>query len=242
MIFLWILLSTFLISLISLVGIFLFGLKHSVLNRILLLLVGLSAGSFIGGAFFHLLPDSLGKNNNFLIYIYIVIGFCLFFLIEKILHWHHCHKENCNFHGFTYMNLIGDGVHNFIDGLIIAGSFLADVKLGITVSIAILFHEIPQEIADFGVLLHGGFSKAKALFFNFISAVFAVAGALLGYFVSSSFAGYLLPFAAGGFIYIGASDLIPEVHKEKDMKKSNLSFAMFLVGIILMLLIKIMFE
>lgn len=140
------------------------------------------------------------------------------------------------------MNLIGDGVHNFIDGLIIAGSFLADVKLGITVSIAILFHEIPQEIADFGVLLHGGFSKAKALFFNFISAVFAVAGALLGYFVSSSFAGYLLPFAAGGFIYIGASDLIPEVHKEKDMKKSNLSFAMFLVGIILMLLIKIMFE
>ncbi|MBS3143506.1 ZIP family metal transporter [Candidatus Woesearchaeota archaeon] len=240
---LWILGSTFIISLISLIGVFLLGIKDKFMKKIILLLVGLSAGSFIGDAFLHLLPEAV-EFDNYIIYIYLILGFCLFFIIERILHWHHCHKGNCDVHTFTHMSLIGDGIHNFIDGLIIAGSFLVNIPLGISTSIAILFHEIPQEIGDFGVLIHGGFSKFRAILFNFISAVTAMIGGLVGYFIFSFFdAGiFLLPFAAGGFIYIGASDLIPELHKEKNLKKSFLSFLSFLTGICLMILLRIIFE
>ena len=159
---LWILGSTFIISLISLIGVFLLGIKDKFMKKIILLLVGLSAGSFIGDAFLHLLPEAV-EFDNYIIYIYLILGFCLFFIIERILHWHHCHKGNCDVHTFTHMSLIGDGIHNFIDGLIIAGSFLVNIPLGISTSIAILFHEIPQEIGDFGVLIHGGFSKFRAI-------------------------------------------------------------------------------
>jgi len=241
---LYILGSAFLVSLISLIGIFLFGIKENTLKKMLMILVGLSAGSFIGNAFLHLLPESLEKSSSFFTFLFVIIGFCLFFIIERILHWHHCHKNKCSTHTFAHMNLIGDGIHNFIDGLIIAASFLINIPLGITTSIAIIIHEIPQEISDFGVLLHGGFSKSRALAFNFLSAAIAIAGALIGYFASfiSNATLFLLPIAAGGFIYVGASDLIPELHKEKDIKKSFLSFAMFLIGILLMLLLKILFE
>ena len=240
---LWILGSTLVISLISLIGVFLFGFKSEFLKKILLLLVGFSAGSFIGGAFLHLLPEAV-ESESYFVYIYLILGFCLFFVIERVLHWKHCHKGDCEIHTFTYMSLVGDGVHNFIDGLIIAGSFLVSIPLGITTSLAILFHEVPQEIGDFGVLLHGGFSRLKALLFNFLSAVFAVLGGLVGYFVSSfaDLTVFLLPFAAGGFIYVGASDLIPELHREKDFKKSMGSFFAFIVGIALMVLLRIIFE
>ena len=238
---LWILLSTIIISLVSLIGIFFFSVKDKSLKKILLLLVGLSAGTFIGGAFLHLLPEAIEKFNDSIIYLYILFGFISFFILEKGLHWHHCHKGDCDFHSFTYMNLIGGGIHNFIDGLIIAGSFLVSVPLGIASSISILFHEIPQEIGDFGVLLHGGFSRVKALLFNLLSGVLAVLGGIVGYFLGSSFNMFLLPFAAGGFIYIGASDLIPELHKEKEFKKSFLSFITFLIGAGLMLVLKVVF-
>jgi len=240
---LWILGSTLIISFISLIGVLFFGFRTRALKNILLLLVGLSAGSFIGGAFLHLLPEAVGFGNYF-VYVYMVLGFCLFFIIEKVLHWKHCHRGDCEVHTFTYMSLIGDGVHNFIDGLIVAGSFLVSIPIGIAASIAILFHEVPQEIGDFGVLLHGGFSKLKALSFNLLSAFFAVLGGLIGYFVSSfaDLTVFLLPFAAGGFIYVGASDLIPELHREKDFKKSMGSFFAFIVGIALMVLLRIIFE
>jgi zinc and cadmium transporter len=143
------------------------------------------------------------------------------------------------------MNLFGDAVHNFIDGIVIAISFIADIRLGIVTTIAIIAHEVPQEIGDFGVLIYGGFSKRKALFFNFLSALTALAGALLGFFLSNSLEGIIpliLPFAAGGFIYIAASDLIPELHKEPNFKKSLLSFCFFIAGISFMLIIKVLFE
>lgn len=241
---LWILGSTFLVSIISLIGIFMLGFKESRLKNYILVLVGLSAGGFIGNAFLHLLPEAFESSNSIYVYLSVILGFCVFFFVERILHWHHCHKNKCSTHTFAYMNLIGDGVHNFIDGLVISASFLTNIPLGITTSIAIIIHEIPQEISDFGVLIHGGFSRFKALMFNFLSALTAVIGAIFGYFISSvsNATLFLLPIAAGGFIYIGASDLIPELHKEKDLKKSFLSFAMFLVGILLMLLLKIVFE
>jgi len=146
---------------------------------------------------------------------------------------------------FTYMNLIGDAIHNFIDGMIIAAGFIAGEAVGIATTFAVIAHEIPQEIGDFGVLLHGGFSKTKALFYNFLSALTAVAGVFAGYYLSSSmeiFHQFLVPFAAGGFIYIGASDLIPELHKEPNVSKSMQSFAVFILGILIMYGFKIIFE
>lgn len=238
----WILTSTIIVSLLSLGGILTLTIKGKSLDTILFTLVGFSAGTLMGGAFLHLLPESLAKANSQNVFLYVIAGFVLFFLSERILYWRHCHREECPVHTFTYMNLLGDGIHNFLDGLIIAISFITEISLGLTTTFAIIAHEIPQELGDFGVLVYGGFSKSKALFFNLLSALTAVFGALLGYFLGSNVESiiiYLLPFAAGGFLYIAASDLIPELHKEPDMKKSIFSFLFFLLGIIVMWALKI---
>ncbi len=233
--------STFLISLASLIGVFTISIKEKILSKFLLLLISLSAGALMGGAFLHLLPEASEKLDTEVMYLIVLISFVLFFLIEKLLHWRHCHKKNCDVHTFGYMNLFGDTVHNFIDGLVIASTFLIDVKLGVITSFAIALHEIPQEIGDFGVLLYSGFSRKKALISNFLIALTAVFGGVFGYFLSfqiENITSYLLPFAAGGFIYIAASDLMPEIRKETSLKKSMLSFGVFLVGILIMFLVK----
>jgi len=262
----WILLSTFIVSALSLIGIISLLLKEKVLNRIIFYFVALSAGALMGSAFLHLLHEAIEKaeeaaiesttaaasaaeslagvgavethgHGSVLIFVYFLLGFALFFFIEKVLHWRHCHEGKCDVHTFAYMNLVGDSVHNFIDGVIIAASFIADFRLGIITSLAIALHEIPQEIGDFAVSIYGGLSKAKALALNFITALTAVLGGILGYYFST-FAGFslvfLLPFAAGGFIYIAASDLIPEIRKEMNFRKYLLSFGVFLFGILLM--------
>jgi len=224
-----------------LVGILFFVIKKKLTEKILLFLVALSAGTLMGGAFIHLMPEASEQLPSTVLFSLVLASFILFFLIEKLLHWRHCHKEVCPVHTFGYMNLIGDSIHNFIDGLIIAATFLIDVRLGVATSLAIAFHEIPQEIGDFGVLLYAGFKKAKALILNFSVALTAVAGALVGYFLSFSLGNltmYLLPIAAGGFLYISTSDLIPEIRKEENLRKSLLSFACFLVGIAIMYLAK----
>jgi zinc and cadmium transporter len=244
-ILIWIILSTLLVCLLSLVGIFAFVFKSKILNKILLGLVGFSAGALMGGAFLHLLPESLEETKAITVGIFLLVGFSSFFLIERLLHWHHCHKGTCEVHTFTYMNLFGDAVHNFIDGVIIAISFISNIHVGIVTTIAIIAHEVPQEIGDFGVLIYGGFTKAKALVYNFLSALTALAGALFGYFLSTTLKEIIpsiLPFAAGGFIYIAASDLIPELHKEPNLKKSLMSFFFFIAGISLMYAIKLIFE
>ncbi|MBS7655124.1 ZIP family metal transporter [Candidatus Bathyarchaeota archaeon] len=241
----WILGSVILVSFISLIGLFTLIIKEKVLNNILFSLVGFSAGALIGGAFIHLLPEALSQTNSIVIFLYVILGFTLFFLLEKILYWRHCHEEKCPIHMFTYLNLIGDGIHNFIDGLIIAASFIVGIPLGITTTIAVIAHEIPQELGDFGVLIYGGFTKFKALFWNFISALTAVFGALFGYFFITyveNIASHLIPFTAGGFLYIAASDLIPELHKQPEFKKSILSFTLFLIGVSFMGFMKIAFE
>jgi len=237
----FILISTFLISTASLMGIFTLSIKEKTLSKFLLFLVSLSAGSLMGGAFLHLLPEASEKFNNGDMYIIVLLSFVLFFFIEKLLHWRHCHKGHCSIHTFGYMNLFGDAVHNFIDGLIIAATFLIDINLGIITSLAIALHEIPQEIGDFGVLLYSGFSRKKALISNFFVAATAVFGGIFGYFISfqiENMTTYLLPFAAGGFIYISASDLMPEIRKETNLKKSIASFGIFLIGILIMYLVK----
>jgi zinc and cadmium transporter len=232
--------STFLISLISLVGIFTITLKEKLLDKMLLILVSLSAGALIGGAFLHLLPESIEKTMNMDVFLYLILGFILFFFLEKIFFWRHCHKRKCKIHTFTYLNLVGDFIHNFIDGLVIAVSFMTNVNLGITTTLAIAFHEIPQEIGDFGVLVYGGFKKYKALALNFLVALTSILGGIIGYFISfqEQFMIFLLPVAAGGFIYIASSDLIPEIRNIESLKHSMLTFLVFLIGILIMWIAK----
>ncbi len=240
----YILLATFVVSLISFVGVVTLALKEKILNKILLVLVGLSAGALMGGAFLHLLPEAVEGSKGLDVYLFVLVGFILFFLIEKVLHWRHCHKGECDVHTFRYMNLIGDSIHNFLDGLIMAASFVVSIPLGITTTIAIATHEIPQEIGDFAVLIYGGFAKKKAILLNFVVALTAVLGGFIGYFISSRIENvvvFILPFAAGGFIYIAATDLVPEIRKEQNMKKYMATLVVFICGILMMWVTKVVF-
>ncbi len=161
--------------------------------------------------------------------------------MERYLHWRHCHDKDCHVHAFTYSNLFGEAFHNFIDGVAIAASFVISIKLGVATTLAIIFHEIPKELGNFGVLIYGGFSRRKALFYNFISSLMAIFGALIGYFISDfahGFCNFIMPLTAGGFIYIAMSDLIPEVHKESNQKRATLAFIACLLGIVFMALMK----
>lgn len=237
------LVSVFIVSLISFVGLLTLTVKADKLKKILLYMVSFSAGALFGDAFIHLLPEAveeIGFGLNISIYVLLGIGF--FFIIEKFIHWRHCHIPSSeeHVHPFAMMNLFGDGVHNFIDGLIIAASYLVNIPVGIATTLAVILHEIPSEIGDFGVLLHGGFSKGKALFYNFVTALAAVLGAIVSLSISSyveNITVFLIPFAAGGFIYIAGSDLIPELHKEVKVKKSLLQFIAIVLGVLVMLLL-----
>ncbi len=198
--------------------------------------MALSAGALIGTAFLHLLPESLEVKNAFLL---VLGGFVLFFIIERFLHWQHCHEEHCEVHTFAYMSLIGNSIHNFIDGLIIASSFLVARSLGIVTTIAIAVHEIPQEIGNFGVLIHGGFKINRALVINFLVTLTKVIGGLAGFFIFKYYnipLAYITAIAAGGFIYIAASDLLPELREKTN---SFLHLVIFILGISLMWLIKL---
>ena len=242
MVLLWIILATVIDGLIALIGAFSLFIREKTLHKIVFVLVAFAAGALLGGAFLHLIAETVGTMENTALFLYVITGFCVFFLIEKFLYWHHCHEGVCDVHPYTSLILIGDGIHNFIDGLIIAASFLVNPAFGVVTTIAIISHELPQELGDFGVLVHGGMSKNKAIFYNFISQLTAVVGGVVGFLVAGAWDFTpLLPFAAGGFIYIAASDLIPELHKEVDTKKSIGSFIFFLIGILFMLGIKLAF-
>jgi len=234
--------SVVLVSLISLVGLATLGVKSAFLKKVVLFLVSFSAGALFGDAFIHLLPEAVEEAGGFglSISLSIIAGIGVFFIVEKFIRWHHCHLEPTKKHphSFTYMNLVGDSVHNFIDGMIISASYLVSIPVGIATTVAVILHEIPQEIGDFGVLLHGGFSEKKAIFMNFLVSLFAILGAAVGLGLASIFSGVesiLVPFAAGGFIYIAGSDLIPELHKDEfSWKRSLGQLATFALGILVM--------
>ncbi len=243
---LYIIIATVIDGLAALVGALTLSLKKDAFDKVMMVLVAFSAGALIAGAFFHIMPESLEKGVEPVhLFIIVIFGFVVFFIFEKFLFWHHCHNEECSVHPYTYLILFGDGIHNFIDGLIIAASFLIDIGFGIITTFVIISHELPQELGDFAVLVHGGMKVKKALTYNFLSQLTAVLGGIVGFFIGRSietFVPFILPFAAGGFIYIGASDLIPQLHDEKSMKKSIFSFVLFVVGVLLMLGMKIYFE
>ncbi len=240
-VFCYIFLSALVVSLIALVGALTFLIRDNVLYKLIFALVGLAAGTLLGGAVFHLYPKGISEIGYNLSAKLLTAGFVAFFVLERVLHWHHCHERECDIHTFSYLILIGDAIHNFIDGVVMAASYITSVALGYMTTLAIVMHEIPQELGDFGVLVYGGFSKKKALLYNFISQLTALAGAISAYFlftVSRTAMGlhsYLLPFAAGGFLYIATSDLIPELHREKNLRKSLISMVLFLMGLALMM-------
>jgi zinc and cadmium transporter len=238
----WIVASGLLMSAIAMVGSVTLFLQPTTLERLLLPLVAFAAGSLIGGAFFHMIPAGLEAfDNSISLFAWLVLGFCVFFALEQFLHWHHCHRSQATCkQPLTYLILIGDGLHNFIGGLAIAGTFLIDIRLGIMAWLAAAAHEVPQELGDFAVLIHGGWSKKKALLFNVLSGLMFLVGGLVAYSLSSTLdISFLIPFAAGNFIYIGATDLVPEVNKHEDLKINLINYAAFIFGVSLMLAIKI---
>lgn len=242
---LYIVIASLGIALISLAIVVGLAWKDRILNEILLVLVALSAGTMIGGAFLHLLPEAIEESEGELIFPILLIGFVIFYVLEKVLHFHHSHKEGENVHTFHYMSIIGAGIHSFIDGLLIAASFVISIPLGITTSIMVASHEIPKKVGDFGVLVYGGFNKKKALFTNFFVALTIVLGGVIGYIISTSIdiaTKFLIPIAAGGFIYIGAADLLPEIRKETDIRKSIIILEIIILGILFMWVLQVYFH
>ena len=240
------LLASFITSLVSLVGIFFLSFSIEKLKKIIMFLVSLSAGALLGGAFFHLLPEALEISGS-KTWSYVLVGILIFFILEKIIHWRHCHEPSCDEHPHSLgvMNIIGDGLHNLIDGAVIAGAFLIDTNLGILTTIAVISHEVPQEIGDFGVLIYAGYSVKRALLFNFLSALGSVLGALIVLILNQKVDGLmtvLLPLTAGGFIYIASSDLIPELRKEIKISESLKQLLGIIIGLSLILVLDFFFH
>lgn len=244
---LWTFGSVILVSLMAFIGALSLALREDLLHRVVFALVSFAAGALFGGAFLHLLPRSAAEYGfTTATGLYLLSGLVAFFIIDKYVHWHHHHfrEEECEecVEPVTYMILLGDGFHNVIDGIVIAASYLASVPTGIAATLAVILHEIPQEIGDFGVLVHGGFSVRRALFYNFVSALTAVVGAAAVILAADTVTGIdriLLPFAAGGFIYIAGTDLLPEFKEETDTRKATIQTGTFLIGLAVMYGLKI---
>lgn len=235
--------SVIIVSSMSLIGIFSLAFRKESFQKIIFILVAFAAGSLLGDVFIHLIPE-ISKDSGLTLgaSLYILTGIIIFFVLEKIIHWRHCHTQNCTNHPSSMgtMNLFADALHNFIDGIVIAGSFLVNIPLGIATTVAVLLHEVPQEIGEFAILIQAGFSTKKALLFNFLSALTAVIGAIIILILgkgSENITSWIIPITAGGFIYIALSDLVPELHKEVKIEKSFMQLIFLGLGILLMVLL-----
>lgn len=244
----YILISVLIVSMISIVGALALVLEPKRLQKLQFALVSFAAGAMLGAAFLDLLPEAVEHSPDD-VFGTVLAGIVTFFVLETFLYWYHCHSQQCERHSyirgehkthkhvkepFTYLNLIGDGVHNFLDGAIIATSYIVSIPLGIITSLAVVFHEIPQEIGDFGILIYGGFTRTQALTYNLLSALTAVAGALIAFYFATTIENiknWLVPLAAGGFIYIASADLLPELHQALNFKRAALQLLFFLLGI-----------
>ena len=234
------LVSVLVISLISLIGAITLSIKTHKLRAFLIYMIAFAAGALFGDAFLHLLPEAAKEGGLTVAFSsFLLLGIGGFFILEKFVHWQHCHMPITeeHVHPFAITNLVGDGLHNFIDGLIIGVSYMVSLPVGLATTIAVALHEIPQEIGDFGILLHGGFTKTKALTLNFVSALLAVVGAIVALVADTyvtNIQTFVIPITIGGFIYIAGSDLIPELHKEFETKKSIYQLLAFAAGILVM--------
>jgi zinc and cadmium transporter len=238
-VYLYTLISVVAVSLISLIGVFTLSLKEDVLRKYIFIFISIAVGALLGDAFIHLIPEALENTTNpTLVSILIISGIILFFILERLLHWHHHgEKEESHTHSVGKLVLLSDSFHNFLDGIIIAASFMVSVPVGIATTLAVILHEIPQEIGDFAVLLHSGYTRKRALWLNFLSAFTAILGAII-FFMLGEFAetvsSYFVPVAAGGFIYIAMSDLIPELQKTGQNKNSSFQIITIIIGVLVM--------
>ena len=236
-------LSVVLVSLVSLAGTAAVAVGERKLRQAIFLLVSLAVGGLFGDVFIHLLPDTYGRTSSPLASsLYVIAGILMFFVLEKFLRWRHEHASESSVQilPLGYMSLFADGVHNFMDGLLIGASFMAGLPVGLATTLAVILHEIPQEIGDFAVLVHSGLSKKQAIALNFLSATLAIVGTIIAIVVASASESFLIvmvPLTAGGFIYIAGTDLVPELHKELNPSKSAAQLIAISVGIGLMLLL-----
>ena len=234
----WIVVSGIAMSSLALVGTVTVFMPPARLERIALPMVGLAAGSLLGGAVFHMLPEAIDVIGNRLgVYLAFVAGFLVFFVLEQFLHWHHCHRANHTTHRpLGYLILMADGLHNFIGGLAVGGAFVVDIRVGIVAWLVAAAHEVPQELGDFGVLMHSGWQRRSALIWNFASALTFLLGSLMAYAMAEHIeVAYLLPFAAGNFVYIAAADLLPEIAAEEHTRDKIETTAAFVVGLAILL-------
>jgi zinc and cadmium transporter len=239
MVWIYTLVSVTIVSLLSLLGLAAFPFGEEKIKKFLIWAVAFAGGTLLGDAFLHLIPEAYKNGDGVGIAFSILAGMLAFFVLEKFIHWHHCHEIGCEEHNaaFSYVIMIGDGAHNFIDGMIIAASYMVSIPIGIATTMAVIFHEIPHEIGDFASMLYGGFSKMKALWYNFLAGILAIFGALLVLIIGTNFTDltyYLIPFAAGGFIYVASADIIPELHKSTKVTHSFLQLLFIMAGIAIM--------
>ncbi|GIU69373.1 MAG: hypothetical protein KatS3mg002_0609 [Candidatus Woesearchaeota archaeon] len=240
-------LSTVIVSIISLIGVLLLFLKDSKLKNTITYLISFAIGVFLGDIFVHILPEAFTEFDNTKTAVYILFGIVFSFILEKAIHWkhRHIHKQDHSHkkhpHTYAIMNLYGDAFHNFIDGIIIATSYAISIPVGIATTIAIILHEIPQEIGDFGILLAGGFSKTKAILFNLLVSLTALIGTIIGFILieTKGMLSFLLPFSAGTLLYIVLADLVPQLHdkahEENSIKISTIQVITIIIGIGIML-------
>ncbi|TLU86206.1 MAG: ZIP family metal transporter [Chlorobium sp.] len=212
------LLSVFIVSMLSLLGLIAFPFGKEKISRFLIWAVAFAAGTLLGDAFLHLVPESQKHGSSTGVSMSFLAGILAFFVLEKFIHWHHCHDVECEEKkdSFSYVILLGEAVHNFIDGMIIAASYLVNIPLGIATTLAVVSHEIPHEVGDFASMLYGGFSRTKALLYNVLAGLAAILGAVFVLVLKIDAIGtttFLIPFAAGSFIYVAIADIIPELHK-----------------------------
>jgi len=236
----WILCGGFLMSMIALVGVITFALSERTREQLILPLVAFSAGSLLGGALLHMIPEAVERSDGaVMVYFWVLVGFTAFLAFEQFLHWHHWHSDAPEVKSpLGHMMVIGDSVHNFLGGVAVAAAFIVDIRLGITTWFVAAAHEVPQELGKYGVLIHGGWKRGQALFVSFLSSLTFLIGGILAYAVSFELdTGFLVPFAAGNFLYIAASDLVPEVNRHHHMGVNLLHFASFSAGIALLLAI-----
>ena len=224
------------ISAISMIGGLTLVVAPRTLKRGLVVLVAFAAGTLLGDTFIHILPEIAESEAGFSLQASLLVigGVVTFFVLEKTLHWHHSHMPTEEvMHPVATMNLVGDGLHNFIDGAIVVAAFGVSPEVGVATAVAVGVHEIPQELGDFGILVHGGVAPKRALLLNLVSALLAVLGGLLTLFLSSvaSVETIVLPFTAGAFVYIASTDLIPELHKEPEPGKSLIQVVALIVGV-----------
>lgn len=241
---LFIILATLTNGLMALIGGLTLTVSKGKLDLIIKSLVALSAGTMFAGSIFHLLVEA-EESMGLLPALYILtIGFLAFFVLERYLWYHHCHEGECDVHPVSYLVLFGDAIHNLLDGILIAAAFISDWRIGLVTTAIVLIHEIPQELGDFGVLVDSGFEPKKALFYNFLSQLTAVFGGVTSYFALTmlDISKFFVPLAAGGFLYISASDLIPEIHRHSEKGKALFYFFLFVAGISIMIALKFIGE